>query len=429
MRPLLSSRPGFLRCLLCLAAIGAGQAGALAAPPAEPYGRNFVRAGASWPAEVAVVPAPPAATDPALVEQLRERMAELERRDGPFAASLSEPLSDLARALDGLGLVDEARAQRARAIHLVRINAGLQSPDQLPMLREQLAADRRAGDFQTLDERYEYYHRLLGNGLPPYTPERFAATLDYLRWQREALRRELTGDPVERLAAAMRLADGLLERLPPGEQRVEAALSQLRNYYLLADLVDPPRDLNDWDEWGFGGRRPRSEFDEIDPRRERLRNLRRGLQSRGDDLLGDLLADAADLDPAGRARLLRERADWLQWWGRAAAARELYRRSWDVLVGAGLQTVAAQWYGEPRPLPDNGVFLGVADTFVDGASLDIEVDAGGAARATLLEDAQDLPRGARSLTRRLRQTRFRPALVDGEPVASRRTGVRFLLPE
>ena len=81
-----------------------------------------------------------------------------------------------------------------------RINDGLYSERQVPLLRELLQSYREAGDYEALDERYDYYFRLYGNGQPPYTEIRLRAALEYLRWQREALRLGVGGRELERLA-------------------------------------------------------------------------------------------------------------------------------------------------------------------------------------------------------------------------------------
>ena len=257
-----------LGLLLLLAAVPAA-----VAEPAAPYGRYFVRAGASWPAEeapaLAALPEAAAAED---IDRLQERLEALELEQGPYAAALSEPLGDLARVLEAADRYDEAERYRERALHLLRVNEGLYSPLQVPLVRAQLLADRRRGDFDALDARYAYYHRLFGNGLPPYTPLRFAATLEYFRWQREALRRELDGDPLRRLGELLRSGDELLERVEaaPGADtalRRDAVLNQLRNYYLFAELITPRPEIDPWSPASapFG-----NELDDFDSQRERL---------------------------------------------------------------------------------------------------------------------------------------------------------------
>lgn len=398
--------------------------------PAEAYGKHFVRAGASWPAEAApALPPLPENTDPQLPDLLRARVQEMEQRDGPYAANLSEPLTELARALDGAGRNADAQAQRERALHLLRINQGLYSPAQVPLVRDQLYSDRRGGDYESLGRRYEYYFRLFGNGLPPYTSLRFAATLEYLRWQREALRRDLDGDVVERLSSLMALGDDLLEELqrdgvePDPQQLVDATLSHLKTLHLLAELVEARQDSQDWP---LGRPRIGNDMESFNPSRDRLEGQRRGVRSRGDALLDGLFEDLGDFSQVERARLLREHGDWLLWWGSRTTAIDLYRQSWRLLENDGQLALAKQWYAEPRPLPDNGVFVPPDREVTGTATLRVMVNERGVARAELLDERDGLSRDARSLPKLLKATRFRPAMINGSPVASTLEAVRFL---
>ena len=83
-------------------------------------------------------------------------------------------------------------------MHIVRINGGLRSAEQVPLLLTTLQVYRQAGDWQALDDNYDYYFHLLGSGQGPLTPLRLESALAYMRWQREALRLDVgsNADPV-----------------------------------------------------------------------------------------------------------------------------------------------------------------------------------------------------------------------------------------
>ena len=62
----------------------------------------------------------------------RQRLDELETQQGPYAPGLTEPLADLGRSLSRSGdIVGAARAYN-RALHVLRVNEGLYSDNQLP---------------------------------------------------------------------------------------------------------------------------------------------------------------------------------------------------------------------------------------------------------------------------------------------------------
>src|SRR5688500_8133054 len=83
-----------------------------------------------------------AATDTQLTEQRQQAIAELETeiqaigaREGPNSAQLIDPLSSLGSIYQEAGEHLLATAAIERARHVVRVNAGLYSLEQAPLLR------------------------------------------------------------------------------------------------------------------------------------------------------------------------------------------------------------------------------------------------------------------------------------------------------
>ena len=128
---------------------------------AAPYGEHFVRVGKTW------ADAAPPLRSPEAVPQLdvdrdvyERRLTQVESAGGPYSDGLTEPLLGLARYHRGQGELETALALYQRALHLLRVNDGLYSERQIPLVREQLQLYREAGDFKALDQRYDYFFRL-----------------------------------------------------------------------------------------------------------------------------------------------------------------------------------------------------------------------------------------------------------------------------
>jgi hypothetical protein len=428
------SSPLSFRIILCCALLcrAAALTTPVSADPGQPYGRDFLLVDADAAgvpqAPMAAVASDQLALARDAVERLQALVEQLELRDGPYSGSLSEPLSDLALQLERLGRGDEAQRLRERALHLLRVNEGLYSLSQLPLVRALLDAERRRGDYAALDQRYGYFFRLYGNGQPPFTEPRMRATLEYLRWQREAVVRGLDADPRQRLLSLIDRNEQLLQRLSleaeqPWVWLRDAALSQLANLYLLAEQMQhevlPPQRLG-----GFAQPSVRRDFDEFDPRRERLLSLGRSLRPRGSDLLEQLLARAPDA--VERAAVQREYGDWEQWLGQTTSADDWYHASWQTLRDSGDTALVESWYGTPQPLPANGAFTAGNDEPGLVLVVSLSVDARGRADDVQVQERADARREATRLRRWLRETRFRPALdANGEPVASAVADVAF----
>ncbi|MEE4277355.1 MAG: hypothetical protein V2I82_02690 [Halieaceae bacterium] len=411
---------GLSRLLLCLCLL----AGARSAPlyaAAEPHGKRYLAA-ADAPVPVAgaaFTPEPPLA--PAdlrrRVTQLREQAREQEFGAGPYAARLGETLADLARALDSVGDAEGALEARERALHLIRINDGLYSARQGPVLRDLLNSFREREDYVALDERYSYFFRLFGAARAPYTELRWRAAMEYFNWQREALLLNVDGDPRRRLVELHTLQDdrrqALLERA--GEEWValrEISLSQLATLYLIEEEIDIPELLYD----PRTQRRRREDPLDFDPMQERVENLKNSSRSRGRSLLEEALEANPGAAPRERAELQLALADWLQWHGSTRSAREVYEDAWKTLTEAGLTQLREEYFEQPVPLPAAPVFF-IADSPL-GPPLSCRLDVSISGRARVRDCSGTGDGGSLTLLRRLLQaSRFRPVFRDGQPLA------------
>ena len=79
-------------------------------------------------------------------QQLVQRIAEAQATDGPYSVDSIDPLSALAELYEGSGDHDLALATLDQALQIIRVNHGLYSLDQAPLLRESLRADEAGGD-------------------------------------------------------------------------------------------------------------------------------------------------------------------------------------------------------------------------------------------------------------------------------------------
>jgi len=404
---------------------------ALAVPPPvwagtpAPYGEYFVRLGQSWPDAGAITPGPEPLPGPESgdVARFERQLDQLQEHGGPYADTLAEPLSDLARFYRRSGDVAQAQKAYLRALHVVRINEGLYSERQVPILKELFEIYRMTGDMATLDARYDYFFRLYGSGQPPYTPVRVGAALEYLRWQREALRLGLDERDTERLLALYSLNEQMLQAAA-ADPTVEfssyraLALSQLRNLYLLQDRYEPRVDtIGTAPSVGMP-----TAWDEQDAGQHRLEALQRNALGRGRVLLEGLIARTPPGQVEELADAWLELADWNQWNDRQQEALEDYARVVTLLQEGGRGELLQQWLGQPLELPANGAFWqprpmpeGAAPVIVQ-ASYDVSATGRASNIETSATDSENQSAAGR-VRRNLAQTRFRPRILDGEPAA------------
>lgn len=346
-------------------------------------------------------------------QAFEQAIGELEAQQGAYGPALAEPVTGLALALQSQGRHEEAVALFKRSIHLTRINEGLHSPAQLPPLQGEIASLKALRHFDQVDERESYLFQLQQRSLDG-DPALTAAYLRQAQWQFEAYQLGLEGAGYPRLMTIWELYRRALNDIIDREGEQSPALlppleGMLRTQYLIADygLETAPLYADD----DFRARQQLLQFSvyqaqSYDKGNAVLETMRKLAQ--------------AGVDGADRVRALVLQGDWHMWHNRQEAAREAYAAALAELgTGDAAQAQAQRWFGEPVPLPDlDG--LRPLPPAVDPADGDVTLEfavseRGRAADITRLDDHAEQDGAANRLMRTLRQTRFRPRFVDGQP--------------
>lgn len=362
-------------------------------------------------------------------QAFQEQLRLLTRSTSPYDPAWEEPLWGMGRLALEAGDAESARQYFTRALQVLRVNDGLYAARQRPLLRELLALSRGDGDWEALDGLHRYYYRLHGSGQGDFNAENLAATLGYFEWQREAIQRASARDARRKLLELhdfggdmiMRLQQTAAANVAPG-WRQALREQQLATLYLLLSEEIPSL----YDERGRPMRPLMTDAMGMpDMDTERLFRLQQGADGEARRLL---LPSAEPADVAAAVvpmagDSLRQRArnrlllgDWLFWRGRRSEALEQYRSAQARLRDAGLETLAQQWFGEPREIPTAGLLAGSEPGQASPAML-LRFDVSATGRARNVEVLQ-ANQGSGGLSRRLRDLRFRPRMVDGEAVAT-----------
>ncbi|MEM1110629.1 MAG: hypothetical protein AAGI11_01860 [Pseudomonadota bacterium] len=261
-----------------------------------------------------------------------------ESRGGAYDQGQADPLINLAQlrlARDDASGAAEAYRQ---AIHLVRVNEGLYSRGQLPLLRALMALYREAGNLPALGDAAGYYFRVLNPAAQDLSGENLVRSLEYLRWEREIYASRRDGEQLPHLLRAYRANEALLSQAA-GESDANAYLelvfSQMRNLYLI--LGEKPLEMK---------------ADTRTPTETALNGIQRTGQSTGVKLLESALAWLDDTTSVTQARVYLERGDWYQWNGQSRRAGAAYAEVVALLSKAGEEALLADWLGEAIEIPD-----------------------------------------------------------------------------
>lgn len=349
------------------------------------------------------------------------RQRRLETDGGPYAAGLTELLFDAGRADHSAGRYGDAEEKLSQAIHLSRVNEGLYSKSQIPILRHLIMNDIDAGSRRKADQRQAYLYRLHEENYPALHPDRLRARLDYMRWLREAW---LTGGDYKRLmrllelyALGERTIEKMAEagRAPAGWELVFIG-EHMKTLTILSRLdvramVRSDRPVLSVSTGGESGSRSGFEFNQ-------LLGYQKKSFSNGRALLTQLATGHPDA--VERARAYAALGDWYTWNGSPIRAEKFYAQSWRELTAAGEKSLRQDWYGEPRELPLNQSYYRQRLPARDRGELTVRLQVSRRGRVQSLELLGNQTQSATfsRIEDTLRETLFRPAMRDGEVVVT-----------
>lgn len=351
------------------------------------------------------------------------RITEALYEGGPYAPQLAETLQDAGNYFYSRGDYRSAIDHWRRAVHLTRVNDGLYSELQLPILRRLLDTYLETGDYESADNIQAYLYHLSRQHHGPRDIEYIEATVAWVDWRRQQWLRGPRGTDPKELLSLWRLVDR------QSRESEEAQLSAAQ----LAPLVSAQLDmlhvigvahfgLDREAEMMLGGRP--GEFG-VDMDTEQAHRLQDSAYSRGRkrlELLGERMAEAGD--KLGQAKAQLALGDWHMWNDAPALAANSYRECWNTLAAAGQAALQGEWFGEPVALPANGELWsgpGTPEEFAESALVLARFTVTTRGRAEDIDTEARDPEQAGSairFSRMLRSSRFRPRLEAGEPVDS-----------
>ncbi len=353
----------------------------------------------------------------------QRQVEELEWFGGPYSPQLTETLSGQAAYLQEQG--DHAAAIRSlrRAVHVTRINEGLQSELQIPLVRRLVENYLVNGDLQMADDLQDYLFFLYRENHTETSLQRIDASVDFLDWQRQAWLAELGEKRDRRLFNALQLVedlldDSLLEQELPLDSLRKLVATRMRLYYLLEQGQFGVEDVFSASlNQGFGND-PEAQ---ISMEERRLQTLQRNAYARGrndlkrlltqQELAGEKLAGAATRIALG---------DWHLWHDRVQRATLEYKDAWTDLSEPALLPWRQQWLEQPLELPAGDVYfapIALHNSQVERIPVEVQFMVSDRGRAKeiqvqILAEGRDGYSG--QLKRWLRAARFRPAMAEQE---------------
>ena len=325
-----------------------------------------------------------------------------------YDAVLIRPVTLLGDAYMQLGQPAQALDQYQLATHLERVNSGLHSPEQVAIVYREAAAYKALGALEDANDREEYAFRIVTEDAQANDPALIPAIHRLADWYLE------TDNPYP-ARALYQQAVGI--HAARSELESEVAVPSLRGLAATFRVERFPSDYQRREapdaEPGFAPAMPTA--------------MSAGGFPAGEQALQQVVRirqPAAESEPQPYFEAILELADWYSLFEKPARANALYAHAFEVL-GKIPNADAAAFFADPRMLylPDPGqsrdrAVRGKGEVLEGHVEVGYAVTEGGFPRNLVTISSE--PEGLMDMRvrRSLRASRFRPALVDGVPVAT-----------
>ena len=375
------------------------------------------------------------------VTEYKRSIKQLQANHGAFYDQISEKLIGLGLAYKNLGQNKQAVDAFNRSLHINRINHGLYDASQLPILDLIIQTNTALADWQALDQNYYYLYwvnrRIYGEDSPRLLP-----VINRLgQWHLEAYSLAVDSAPFNHLLAADQLFQDAIQIIEknfgPDDPRLINPLYgltmtnfQISSHATAAAMYDHMRVAT-------------ANSSIMDQMLEEERNRQ--------DMIGDSYRDGkkallkivdiynknSDLPVTEHGMALVMLGDWYLLFNRRSAAGETYAEAYSTLQKSGMQKEEIdRIFGKPHSIPelqpstdlqtqqdnsndvkDVNYVVAKFDVSKSGWARNIEiVEANPADNVSLRRRAKD----------RIRATRFRPRLENGQPVATAGVNIKYI---
>lgn len=355
-----------------------------------------------------------------------QAIVAIEQNGGAWDQALTEELTALGALQQQDGAHPQAIDTLSRAMHINRINEGLHTLGQVPLVERMIESYAALGDWPNVDLYQNYLYFVQQKAYGSDDPRLIPVLHRLGQWNIEAFNLGF-GDPLGgRLSTAQLLFNAATRMVGIHFGRNdERYVSYLRSVANSAYLVSLHPDQM-------------SEIDRIDylTARENLRrqlNERRSPEPRGYQAGVDALQEVVDIyreegEPYKLAEALANQADWQLMFDRFRTAQEIYAEAWQVLEETeNGEELIGQLFGQVRPIPTfanqaKNLSLGSSDSqerqnlHYDYADVSLSVNQFGAPRDVemITEETEENARQLSRLRREILRSIFRPLIVDGQ---------------
>ena len=371
------------------------------------------------------------------LQRFEDAVTTIEFDGGAWDINLTENLTSMGEIYQQQGLYQEAIDVYSRAMHVSRVNLGLNSLDHLPVVERMIDNYLALGDWESANQYQEYLYNAQRREYGMNDPRMVSVLSQRAIWELSLFNARWGDELGSKLLRALYLyqvASNLVSvHFGQDDERYSKFLKDTagtaylvsRYQALIRETTQmqysPAQDLYPDGPRGFIG-----SFD--DGYEDGLEALQSNVGSFSEE----------DRDSVEYAQALILEADWYLLYDRRRAAQAKYREAYEILRSRqNAKTLIENAFGTVKPLPDfsdqiesifiKGNFEGRALVARESGYVEVQFDVtsfGSVANLKVLTDEAEVDnRVISALRRQIRGTLFRPKVQDGEVVRS--NGNRF----
>lgn len=348
------------------------------------------------------------------LQMLRTELARIEAEFDAYNPAIAELSSDIGNRLAARGIYEEALVAYRRALHVLRINEGLDTEKQIPILESIVQTHYRGGEYEEAGESLERLSRLYSKTFDRMHPDMIPHLTSRGDWHLGAYHLGVGRNGLQHLIEAHnafdRVADIQAASGMPYDPSLYSLLSSIN--YQMAVYAEHSQSTT------FNSGEAQTPL-------SGLSNFAGNSYRRGKSLLERALHAAEQSENVSdEITALVQLADWEQLFRKRFSARDKYVAAYEKLQLLENEGELAGLFSQPRLLPD----FELADRvqFPEGRQaaevpVTMDVSAWGTSRNVKVvrdQDGENSSRAERLAVRTANSSMYRPAIMDGEPVRS-----------
>ncbi len=371
----------------------------------------------------------------ATIDRYLTMIDQLEAEGDSYDMKLAETVYGLGRVLQQTGQHNAAIPAFRRALQITRVNDGLYSPSQEPMIRGMIESQKASKLYEEAADQYQHLFWIKARAYGETDPRLIPLLDEVSRWHLHVYSSEPDRSKLQHLVESQSLTASAINLVAASSGPFSLGLIPLlRNvvrssFYLARYQQDYPDTAPEPAEFTV------SRVSRVsDPFPSREQSLMGHSYSNGREAyekIIEILHNNPEASNREKAVAFAELGDWYLIFGRRSSAWTAYGEAYRLLtLEANYKELVNELFGTPRLLPlilddrENSA----PETFV---RVELDVAPSGVARnirvlETYPEDSEKL---ANTAKRMLRDARFRPILIDGEPATATAMQFKLLIAE